>query len=125
MDKKVATYGYELVEESEGQTLWVNYEGSHIIPLIEDSPICMARTIDILSGISHLNKIIFYQRRDYEYDSFQTEMLLEIAQVYKKLVNNRELFSYKSMSSDYQSNEIKKTYVYIKDLIYNKLKKIL
>ncbi|MDD3263686.1 MAG: type II/IV secretion system ATPase subunit [Candidatus Nanoarchaeia archaeon] len=122
MDKKIPTYGFELVEESEGQTLWINYEGSHIIPLIEDSQICMSRTIDILSGISHLNKMIFYQRRDYEYDSFQTEMLLEVAQVYKKLVNNRELFSYNSMANDYQSREIKRTYVYIKDLIYNKLK---
>ena len=118
MDKKIPTYGFELVEESEGQTLWINYEGSHIIPLIEDSQICMSRTIDILSGISHLNKMIFYQRRDYEYDSFQTEMLLEVAQVYKKLVNNRELFSYNSMANDYQSREIKRTYVYIKDLIY-------
>lgn len=122
MDKKIPIYGYEIVEESEGQTLWVNYEGSHIVPLIEDNTICMSKTIDILSGISHINKIIFYQRRDYEYDKFQSELLLEIAQVYKKLINNRELFSYNSMSQDYQTHEIKKKYVLIKDLIYTHLK---
>lgn len=60
----------------------------------------MAKTVEILSNLRDVTKIVFAQKRDYEYDYAQTQMLSEIAEVYKKLIRERNVLGYHSLSGN-------------------------
>ena len=81
-------WDFEVIKEGEENILYIYCEGVSISPLVEDSSIVMIRTIDILSQVSGISKIIFNQKRDYEYDFKQTQILAEIAELYKKLIKS-------------------------------------
>tara|TARA_Y100000310_G_scaffold345831_1_gene470784 strand:+ start:4755 stop:7040 length:2286 start_codon:yes stop_codon:yes gene_type:complete len=76
---------YEVVKEGDEIILRIDYESHTLPPSIEDNSQCMSRTIDILSQLSGVTKIIFSQKRDYEYNYKQTQFLMEIANVYRKI----------------------------------------
>lgn len=77
---------YELLREGEEVVLRIDYEEYSTPPSLEDSPVCMAKTLDILSEVGAVTKIIFSQKRDYEYDFSQTQMLIEISKIFNKIV---------------------------------------
>ena len=78
---------YEVVHEGEDTILRVNYEGSTIAPSLEDEPLCMARTITRLVENQDITKIVFLEKRDIEYGFEQTQFLVEISRIYKKLIH--------------------------------------
>lgn len=91
---------YEIVREGEDVILRIEYENVSIPPSIEDSGMCMSSTIDKLVEIKTATKIVFHQKRDYEYDSNQTAMLVEIAKIYNSLLKQKNLFSYSALGFD-------------------------
>ncbi len=113
---------YEVVHEDEGAILRVNYEGTSITPSLEDDAICMARTISRLSENKDVTKIVFLEKRDYEYSFDQTQMLQEIARIYDKLMKEKEMFSYRMLAPDYTSRLLHQRYTELRNLIYNTLK---
>ena len=84
---------YEVVREGEDVVIRINYEGAPVTPSIEDNDAVMARAIDILAEVGHATKLLFSQKRDYEYDFTQTLILLEIAKLYRQLVKERLTYS--------------------------------
>ena len=54
---------------------------------IEDSDVCMAKTIDKIREVKKVERIILTKEREYEYDYDQTKILIEIANLYDKLLN--------------------------------------
>ena len=78
--------GYEIETAGEDTILRINCEGCVMSPSLEDSAQCMSRTIDKLIHIKNVTKIVFFQKRDYEYDYSQTIMLMEIANLYSSVV---------------------------------------
>ncbi len=82
-------FSYDVVREGDDVILTIDMERCTFAPSLEDSPQCMARTIDLLAEISGVTKIVFIQKRDYEYDYNQTMLLVEIANVYKQLTKER------------------------------------
>ncbi len=98
--KKVC--GYDIIREGEDSVLYIYCDDCSYSPSIEDNPICMARTIEKLIKAGSVTKIIFSQKRDYEYDFQQTQMLLEIANVYKALIRQKQLFTYQGLGTDPQ-----------------------
>lgn len=115
--------GYELVREGEDRVLRIEYEDVSIPPSIEDSPICMSTTIDKLMEVRTATKIVFHQKRDYEYDSSQTEMLIEVAKIYNSLLKQKNLFSYTSLGFDpAHPSEAHRRYAEIQLLILQLLK---
>lgn len=89
--------GYDIIREGEEAILYVFCDECTYSPSIEDNPLCMARTVEKLIQAGNVTKIIFSQKRDYEYDFQQTQMLVEIANVYKGLLRQKNLFSYQSL----------------------------
>lgn len=89
---------YELVHEGEENILYISLEDLPTAPSLEDSSIVLARTIEILTKLTDVTKIIFTQKRDYEYDYSQTQLLVEIADVYKRLIKERDYFSYQALN---------------------------
>ena len=87
-------FSYDLVKEGEENILRIDCEAFSSLPSIEDNAIVMSKTIEILIEAGQVSKIIFMQKRDYEYDFYQTQLLIEIAALYNKLAKQKELFSY-------------------------------
>ncbi|MBI1969859.1 type II/IV secretion system ATPase subunit [Candidatus Woesearchaeota archaeon] len=98
MNGKKGVFDIEVVREGDEVILHVNAEHSTIPPSIEDSPLIMGKTVEQLAEIRNATKIVFYQKRDYEYDYDQTKLLREIAELYNRLLKQKDLFSYQALS---------------------------
>ncbi|HIH42041.1 TPA: type II/IV secretion system ATPase subunit [Candidatus Woesearchaeota archaeon] len=92
--------GYEIIEEGEDIILKVDYEKEISIPSIEDSESCMAKTVELLTQVGEISKIIYFQKRDYEYSNSQTSLLKELAHLYKRLYQKKDLMSYQLLVSN-------------------------
>lgn len=112
---------YEVVHEAEGATLRVNYEGTSIAPSLEDDAICMSRTITRLGENQDVTKIVFLEKRDFEYSFEQTQLLLEIARIYNKLMKEKETFSYRMIAPD-PSRVLHQRYTELQNIIFNTLR---
>ncbi|MDD5253690.1 MAG: type II/IV secretion system ATPase subunit [Candidatus Nanoarchaeia archaeon] len=85
--------GYEVVKEGQEQALRVNAENWAFSPSIEGNALTMSRTIDFLVEVPNVSRIIFVQRRIYSYDFDQTQMLIEISNLYKRWVRQKNIIS--------------------------------
>jgi type IV secretory pathway ATPase VirB11/archaellum biosynthesis ATPase/intein/homing endonuclease len=95
-------YSYDLIREGEETTLRIDCEKLNYIPSIEENAITMSKTIEILIETGMVSKIVFVQKRDYEYDFYQTQLLIEIANLFKRLSKKKDLFSYAAMGVECQ-----------------------
>jgi type IV secretory pathway ATPase VirB11/archaellum biosynthesis ATPase len=121
--ERLALYGYEVVREGEDNVMRVNYEGAPIVPSIEGNPTVMARTCDNLIESKNVTKIIFMQKREYEYDYNQTAILKEVALVYDKLTRQKEMFTLQALQVDAASKQFaNKWYTEIQKLIFQMLR---
>ena len=80
---------YEVRREGEEITLHMDFESCTFFPSIEDSARTMAMVIDALAQVGTVTGIVILQKRDYEYDYTQAQMLLEIARLYKRFVDEK------------------------------------
>jgi len=122
-NKKAGIGSYEVIREGKDNILNINCENCQLIPSIEDNAACMSETIDKLISNKDVTKIVFAQKRDYEYDFEETLLLKEIALVYNKLVKEKSIFSYEHLVNDYSSRESARNYAQLKEIIFNVLKK--
>lgn len=98
----------KVIREGMEEVLRVNCEACPQIPSLEDSPVCMMRTIDKLSENQSVSRLIFRQRRFYNYSFEQTQMLLEIAKVYNYLIKRKRILSLQAMGIPGQSIDVLK-----------------
>jgi len=91
-------YGYEIKREAKQDILYVNYMGSPNVPDIGDSAIVMARTADYLLEVQSASKVVFVQQRNYSYPQNQVAMLMEIAQIYEKLIKQEKVLVMNSLA---------------------------
>lgn len=117
------SWTYEFVREGEDNILRVDAEKSAKVPSVEDDENVMAKTCEKLIENPSTTKIIFTQKRDYEYDYPQVILLLEIAQLYNKLVKRKELFSYNAMKVTGSKAVQTSHYNEVHNLLFNMLKK--
>ncbi|MBL7147801.1 MAG: type II/IV secretion system ATPase subunit [Nanoarchaeota archaeon] len=92
-NKKLGPCEYQIIKEGDIDILKINCHGCPYLPSIEDSPICMSRTIDKLIQVPSTGRIIFSCRRNYEYDYDQTQMLMQIANIYNYLIKQKKILS--------------------------------
>lgn len=113
----------EIVREGEDTILKINCEALITVPSIEENPSLMSYTIDRLIENKATTKIVFTQKRDYEYDYAQTRLLLEIALLYNKLIRQKDLFSYESLRLQTAPKYVDSIYNQIHNLIFDVFKK--
>ncbi|MFT4297993.1 MAG: hypothetical protein ACMXX5_02270, partial [Candidatus Woesearchaeota archaeon] len=115
---------YEVIRESEDIILRIDYDNYTHIPSLEENEQVMGLAIDLIVEVGEITKLVFNQKRDYEYDYAQTKILSEIAEVYKKLIRQKDLFRITSLAG--QSAAIKpdysQHYVELQNIIFRKLK---
>ena len=76
---------YEVIREGEDVTIRVDCESCNFFPSLEDEPKLMSLTLDILAAVGNATKIVFMQKRDFEYDYPQTQLLLDLAKIIKDI----------------------------------------
>ena len=94
------TFSYDVIREGDDVLLSVNLEDYHHVPSMEDDPVVMSKVCDMLIEVRDATKIVFLQKRNYEYDFNQTSMMREIAKIYSQLVKRRDVFGYTALLSD-------------------------
>lgn len=120
---RLPLYGYEVMREGEDNVMRVNYEGAPMVPSIEDNPRVMSRTCSDLIESKNVTKIVFTQKREYEYDYNQTSLLKEIALLYDRLSRQKEMFTLQALQVDTASKQfVNKWYTEIQKLIFQMLR---
>ena len=93
-------FTYDVLREGEDVILMIDLEQYQHIPSLEDDPVCMSRTVDILAEAGNVTKIVYVQKRNFEYDYDQTLMIQEIAKLYSQLTKRRDIFGYNTLLED-------------------------
>ena len=91
--KKSGPWEYEILREGNENVIRINVEDWPYVPTIEDNALAMALTVDRLVEVPSVHRIVFVQRKNYVYDYAQTQLLLEIASLYNKLVKQKRALS--------------------------------
>ena len=84
---------FKVTREGEENVLRIDFTSSRYSPNIEDSPTTMSLVIDALIENPDVHRIIFLARRNYVYDYKQTQILLEISNIYKFLVKQKKILT--------------------------------
>jgi len=84
---------YEVVYEGSEAILRINANSWSYSPSIEDSALVMGYIIDRLVEMPGVSRIMFNQRRNFTYEYDQTQMLLQVSQVYNHLVKTKKVLS--------------------------------
>lgn len=78
----------------------VNCKGCVFGSSIEDFDVCMGRTIDKILEVKKVERIILSEKREHEYDYEQTKLLIEVANVYDKLLNEFRFLEHSKLGSE-------------------------
>ena len=122
--KKLKPGEYEIVEEGEEHVMRVNFFGLSYPPSIEGSAICMASIVDKLIETPNVNRVILVSDKNYQYDSEQTKMLREIANVYIFLTKQKKVLSLYAMGGydPYLSTPVSRRFANIQYVVTNLLR---
>lgn len=115
-------YGYEIAREGSDVILKVDYSRVPAPPSIEDDSVCMSRVINMLLESGRVTKIIFQQKRDFEYDYDQVKILQEIAVLYNKFVKNHELVGF-LLSENVDMKEVASRQAVLQKIIYSLMRR--
>ncbi len=116
-------FSYDVIREGEETILMVDLEEYSRVPSLEDDPICMSKTCDLLIEVGEATKIVFVQKRNYEYDYHQTSLLQEIAGLYQRLTKRKDFFSYTAMLTDKRCSRYTNAwYAAVQNIISNLLR---
>ncbi len=86
----VACGSYQPVKEGEEYVIRIDCEECAFFPSLEDNPDAMELAMRALIKEGEATRIVFVQKRDYEYDFEQTQMLLDVAKAYRQLDRQRQ-----------------------------------
>jgi len=96
--KGAKLYSYEVRREAGEDVIYINYVGAPFVPNISDFPDIMERVIDDLIENSNVSRIVLVQQKNYNYDSKETLILQEIAQLYVFLIKQDRILSQEKLS---------------------------
>ena len=94
-------YSYEVQRQGGEDIIYLNYLGAPFVPSISDYPKVMERAIDVLMENPNASRIVFVQQKNYNYDLNETNLLLEIAQLYVYLIKQEKILSQEKISQNY------------------------
>jgi len=89
---------------------------------IEDFPQCMSAVINHLMAVKDAKAIVLVKEREYEYDSEQTQMLIEIAQVIERSTRDLKATSYTNLVTTKCDRCVAERVDFVRNLILIKLK---
>jgi type IV secretory pathway ATPase VirB11/archaellum biosynthesis ATPase/intein/homing endonuclease len=121
-EKKIPTWGYEIIKEGEEEVMKINLEDWPYLPSIEDNSTVMSMTMDKLVEVPSTSRIVFAQRKHYTYDYEQTQLLNEIAILYNRLMKQKRALSLGAMGTEATAEDLPRRYNIVQDILFNLLK---
>lgn len=112
----------EIIREGTETILRFNYENIPKIPSIEDDSMVMSSVIDKLMEVIGTTKLIFYQKRDYEYDFDQVQLLNEISTLFSQLSRQKEVISYEALKFGSFTKDLEKRYADMQRIVFKLFK---
>ncbi|MCD6547413.1 MAG: type II/IV secretion system ATPase subunit [Nanoarchaeota archaeon] len=97
MKKELKCFDYDVEREGTEINLIINTIGCPFYPSLEDSEICMEKTINILIEVGTVTTIVFQAERNYIYPYQQVRLLNEIAKAYVYFVKERKILDKKAL----------------------------
>jgi len=83
---------FQVVKEGQEDILKVDCRAAGISPILEDDAVTMMLIIEKLVEFPNVKRINFYLNKNYSYNYHQTQLLVEIANVYNALVRQRKIW---------------------------------
>ena len=99
-ENKLKPGEFEIIKEGTEEVMRVNYQGFNEMPSIADSASCMANTIDNITENPSIGRVVLFQRKNYIYDFNQTQILVEIAEIYNLLTKQKKVLRLDSLSTE-------------------------
>ncbi len=116
-------FDYEVITQGEDRILQINCENYTRVPSLEDDPQTMQKTCDIINEVGNITKITYSQKRNYEYDYPQAILIQEIANLYKRLTKQKEIFNYSAFIYNKECTKcVGKWYADVQNIISNLLR---
>ncbi len=116
-------FSYEVIRQGEDNILFADCSTAFVVPSLEDNGICMSEAIDQLIENRSITKIVYSQKQDYEYDFNQTQLLSEIARLYRVLIHEKRATLTYLESPGVPEQVISQRYTFLRTIIYDMLKK--
>ncbi len=118
-EKKPCSYEIEI--EGDQKNLVINCVGCLYYPSLEDSKICMERVVDYIIASGTPSNIILSSNRNIIYPPEQSKLIVEIAQAYKKLVKEENVFDINKLSPN-DRDSLAERIAIIKDIVLSNLR---
>ena len=118
-DKRL--FSYDILREGEDIILKIDCEGYNKTPSLEDDPVLMSKTMDILVETGTVTKITFQQKREYEYDYSTSQILVEISKIYNQLIKQK-IISYYGLSDQKTNLESAKRFSDLQNIVFQLIK---
>jgi archaeal flagellar protein FlaI len=93
-----ALYAYEIARESGNKILYVNFMGANFVPNVAENAEVMNQVVDLLIQSTGISRVVLVQQRNYSYNSQETFMLQEIANLYSYLTKQERILSPSKLS---------------------------
>lgn len=120
--KKTKTGEHEISSEGGEQVMHINYEEYTRTPSVEDDVITMSRVIEKLAQDPATNRIIFHQRKKYEYGRTQTRYLSEIAYIYNHFIKQKKILTQAALEAFGPLSDSQERLRNLQNIILNLLK---
>ena len=99
-DKNVGPCEYQIIREAGEDVMYINCNQCSHFPSLEGDSLCMLRTMDKLSREQRVSRIVFNQHKNYVYEYDQTQILMEIANLYGHLIKQKNVFGVNFIGKD-------------------------
>jgi archaeal flagellar protein FlaI len=120
-NKDKGLFSYDILREGEDIILKIDCEGYNKTPSLEDDPVLMSKTMDILVETGTVTKITFQQKREYEYDYSTSQILVEISKIYNQLIKQK-IISYYGLSDQKTNLESAKRFSDLQNIVFQLIK---
>ncbi len=121
-EKRGECFSYETYKEGEEVVLRIDAEECPFFPSIEDSELCMSAVVDKLVETPGITRVVFSQKRDYEYDYEQVRMLAEIGKLRNQLIKSQVLAAISSLGRVFTGAIGASRNFQIRNILYNRLR---
>ena len=98
--EKKGPFSYDIIREGEEVILRMDLDNYPKVPSLEDDPILMAKTCDKIIEAGEVTKIVYYQKRNYEYEYDQVALIKEIANLYRHLSKRKDIIGYQALANN-------------------------
>lgn len=115
-------FKYDIMRQGDDTILLADADDALMVPSIEDYPEVMEEAISQLVENRGVTKIIYQQRQDYEYDYAQTQLLVELARVYRLLVHDSRLSLDALTTPGANKQAVSERYTFIQTIVHSTLR---